>query len=261
MIKWVLAILFLVIRFSAFSEETPNEFHHPLQEWQNEALLHFSYGNTHLLFHEPWQALEQFQRANSLLDKSDSSSCPIGFLITFGQVIAYDCLGFHDRCKQAIGSLFLNINEYDDEDDLSSEEDECSQIASEESKDALQFLQNLAILAPSCEVRELLFSLIEDMAEELLPAFQFADRLPFGGDLSFSSAQDDYSVDLCKRKSFWKKFRKWCAEVRDWLQDVAKIIKGAKDVKEAYNEWKKSNQYNGMGYQEYKNYYNQMRKR
>ena len=261
MIKWMLATLLLIIGLPVFSEETSNEFHHPLQEWQNEALVHFSYGNTHLLLHEPWKALEQFQRANSLLDKSDGSSCPIGFLITFGQVIAYDCLGFHDQCKQAVGSLFLNINEYNDEDDPLYEEDECSQTTCEESKIALQFLQNLAILAPSSEVRELLFSLIEDMAEELLPAFQFADPLPLGGDLSFSSAQDDYSTDLCKRKSFWKKFRKWCAEVRDWLQDVVKIIKGAKDVKDAYEQWKKSNQYNGMSYEGFRNYHNKTHKR
>jgi hypothetical protein len=219
--------------------------------------LHLSYGNSHLLLYEPWQALEQFQRANSLLDKSDNSSCPIGFLITFGQVIAYDCLGFHDQCKQAVGSLFLNINEYDDGDDLRSEENECGQTACEDSKIALQFLQNLAMLAPSSEIREFLFSLIEGMAEELLPAFQFADQLPLGGDLSFSSAEDDYLINLCKHKSFWKKFRKWCAEVRDWLQDVIKIIKGAKDIREAYDQWKKSNQYNGMNYDDFRNYYNQ----
>jgi hypothetical protein len=171
MIKWMLVALFFIVGLPIFSEETSNKFHHPLQEWQNEVLLHFGYGNTHLLLHEPWQALDQFQRANSLLDKSNSSSCPIGFLITFGQVIAYDCLGFHDQCRQAIGSLFLNINEYDDGDDLHSEEDESSQTACEESKIALQFLKNLAVLAPSSEVRELLFSLIEYMAEELLPAF------------------------------------------------------------------------------------------
>ncbi len=88
MIKWALTVLFFIIGFPIFSEEIPNEFHHPLQEWQNEALLHFGYGNAHLLLDEPWQALEQFQKANLLLDKSDSSSYPIGFLITFGQVIA-----------------------------------------------------------------------------------------------------------------------------------------------------------------------------
>ena len=248
----MISALLFITGLPIFSEETSNEFHYPLQEWQNEALLYFSYGNVHLLSHEPWKALEQFQRANSLLDKSDSSSCPIGFLITFGQVIAYDCLGFHDQCKQAIGSLFLNFNEYDDGDDLPSEKDECSQTTYEESKVALQFLQNLAILAPSSEIRELLFSLIEDMAEELLPAFQFADPLPLGGDLLFSSAQDDYSIEFCKHKSFWKKFTKWCLEVKDWIDTVLKIIKGANDIKEAYNKWKKSSQYNGMSYDEFR---------
>ncbi len=172
-------------------------------------------------------------------------------------------MGFRDQCKQAVGSLFLSINQYDDEDedDLSAEDDEWGLTINEESKVAIQLLQNLATLAPSPEIRELLFSLIDAVAEELLPAFQFADQSMLDDDLSFNNAQDDYSIDLCKRKSLWKRFRKWCSELRDWLQDAVKIFKAAKDIKETYEEWKKSNQYNGTSYEEFKKYHNQIQKK
>lgn len=254
MMKWLLSAMLLVIGYPIFSDE----FQHPLQDWQNESLLHYGYGNAHLVSNEPWQALEHFQKAASCLVKSDSSSCPIGFLITFSQVIAYDCLGFHDQCKQAMGSLFLTINEYDEEEDRSPESNEPMRANNEESKIAVEFLQHLATIAPSPAVRELLFSLTEDMAEELLPTFEFADQ-PLLGNLQFGFdySQNHYSVDFCKHKSFWKKFRGWCAEIADWINDAVRIFKGAKDIKETYNQWKKENQQNNLDFEQFKSYYNQ----
>jgi hypothetical protein len=145
MIKWVLTVMLLIIGFPTFSDE----FQHSLQDWQTEALLHLGYGNAHLLSHKPWQALEHFQKAMSLLDESDDSSCLIGFLITFSQVIAYDFLGFRDQCKQSIGSLFLAINAYDNGEDVLFENNEPMAEKNGGDKIAIQFLQALAILTPS----------------------------------------------------------------------------------------------------------------
>ena len=173
--KWVLAALLVTVEISSFSEESSNDSYCSLQKWQEEALLHCGYGNAHLLLNEPRQALEQFQRASSLLDKSDGSFCPIRFLVTFNQIVAYDCLGLHDQCKQAVGSLFLGVHEWDDGDDSVPEENEGSQTEDKASEFIIHFLRSLASFAPSPDVRGLLFSITDDVAEELLPAFQLAD--------------------------------------------------------------------------------------
>lgn len=148
------------------------EFEPTLKEWQSESLTYLGNGNAHLLAHEPWQALENFQKASALLDPTDNSSFVIGFLISFGQAIAYDCLGFHGKCKEAIGSLFLAISGYDDEE--SPETGLNTDSNSHEYESSVQFLRNLAVIAPSLEVRELLLSLIDDMESESLPSFEFA---------------------------------------------------------------------------------------
>ncbi len=208
-----------------------------------------------MLSHEPLRALEDFQWANAHLDTSDASSNPIGFLITFSEVIAYDCLGFHDRCKRAIGSLFITINENDESDVTIFEDQQPVNEKNDDTKLAIQFLQKIVYLAPSTEVRELLLSLVEDMAEELLPAFKFADQTFLENELSsFDYGQDQFSIDNCK--SFWKRFRKWCREVGGWLHDVYMICKGINDVKKAYEEWKRNNNEYDVSYDEFKRNYN-----
>jgi tetratricopeptide (TPR) repeat protein len=256
MIRWVLAMMLVVTNGSIFAEESQ----HHLQDWQDEALSHIADGNAHLFSGNTWQALEHFQKASSYIDKSDTSAGPIGFFVVFGQVIAYDRLGFHDLCKQSIGSLFLTINEHDEEDDLLAENDKQVNEKDEDPTMALRFLQNLVLLAPSDKVRELLFSIVDDMADELLPPFKFADR-PLLEDLQFSfdNGRGDFFIDLCKHKSFWKKFKKWWREAREWLEEIAKLFKAANDVKEAYNKWKKEDSQNDLSYDEFKHYYNHHR--
>lgn len=134
-------------------------------------------------------------------------------MITFSQVIAYDCLGFHDQCKQAVGSLFITINEKNETEDALSADQQSANEKNEDTEFAIQFLQNLVVLAPSTDVRTLLLSLVEDIAEEMLPAFEFADQSLLGNQLNFDYSQGQFSIDFCKHKSFWKKFRKWCKEL------------------------------------------------
>lgn len=252
MIRWIFALLLLVVKYPGFAEE---DLHYHLQDWQNKALSHLAQGNMHLLAHEPWRTLEDLQWANACLDTSDTSSSPIGFLITFSQVIAYDCLGFHDQCKQAIGSLFITINENGEDNGTASEDQSFANEKNEDTEFAIQFLQKLVVLAPSTEVRALLLSLVEDIAKEMLPAFEFADQSLLENQLIFSYSQDQFSIDFCKHKSFWKKFRKWCKDVGEWLHDVYLICKGINEVKKAYEESKKNNNEYDVSYDEFKKYY------
>jgi hypothetical protein len=69
MLRVVLAIIFLGIWLPSFSEEARDD----LKEWQSESLNHFIYGSAHLLSHEPWRALKDFQTAIEYLNRSDRS--------------------------------------------------------------------------------------------------------------------------------------------------------------------------------------------
>lgn len=238
MLKGLFISLCLMLGVPCFSAE----FQHDLKEWQSECLLHLGYGNAGLLLDEPLYALEEFQKATTLLDTSDNSSSIISFLISFGQAIAFDCLGLKEHCRESIGSLFLAINEYDEEEEL-TDIDEQSIPNFVENKAAIEFLRDLVSVAPSPEIRELLFSFIEDMAEELLPTFEFAEQ-PFFEKTNWKvdDGKDGVHIQQCKKKSWWKKFRKWCSEAAAWVHDVVKIAKGAKEVKDVYEDWKKKNE-------------------
>jgi hypothetical protein len=237
-----------VLGYSAVAEESENG----LLEWECETLFHIANGSGHLVSQEPWEALESFDKAKSVLDKACEPHHPINSLITFNKIIAYDCLGFDEQCRQSIGSLFLAINENDNE----QETDGTISLGeeSENSKIAILFLQNLAILAPSSQVREFLFSLIEDMADQLLPAFEFAEPqfLEYES-FEFDGYQNQFSYNQCK--SLWKRIRKWTIEFADWIADLCKVCKGINDIKKAYKEWKKEGEHN-LSYEEFKHYYN-----
>jgi hypothetical protein len=227
-------LLLLRIGFLCFAEERD------LKEWQLESLQYFANGSANLLAHKPWRALEDFQRSNALLDKTDKSTSVISFLISFGQAIAFDSLGFREECKEAIGSLFLIINEYnleDGQDSGDNSEDDFSD--SKENEEAVQFLHNLAAISPSSDVRELLLSLVNEIAEELLPAFKMAESLGTA-EWDFDYAKDDRPFMQCK--SWKKKLKKWWHEVAEWVKDAVTILKGIEEAKKTYDKWKNSNQ-------------------
>jgi hypothetical protein len=244
MLRLILTTLFLGIWLPCFSEE----FRNNLKEWQGESLKHMSDGSINLLSNEPWRALRDFQRAEALLDRSDRASSAIGFLISFGQVIAYDALGFREQCKQSIGSLFLTFNEYNKEEDRNAEDGTNKNfLVPDEYEESVEFLRNLAAVAPSSDVRELLFSFVDQIAEELLPAFKFSGALFFGeAAWDFDYGKNDVSIMQCK--SWWKKFKKWCREVGELLGILNKGYKDAKGIKNTYDEWKKNQNYTNPNY-------------
>ena len=105
-----LIFVFLFLHSLVFSVDSQ----HWLQDWQNSALSELGYGNACLLSQEPSLAVEHFHKALSCLDPLDDSSVPISFFIFFSEAIAYDCLGLQGQVKQATGSLFLIINQFDE---------------------------------------------------------------------------------------------------------------------------------------------------
>lgn len=246
MIKWILALI--IMNSSIFAGEYDSD----LVDCENEALFHIANGNDHLFMQEPLRALEEFENAKSVLDRTGDFQHPINFLITFSKIIAYDCLGSESQCRESVGSLFLRINENNDEREeynIQSEEE------NEKSKMIISFLRNLAVLSPSSQVRELLFSLIEDMENQLLPTFEFAQSSFLENEgFSFNKNQNQFSLDQCK--SLWNRLRKWTTEFADWVYNLYKVCRGINDIKKAYNEWKKESSHN-LSYEEFRQYYNQ----
>jgi hypothetical protein len=248
MIKWICSLILVVIGYFAVAEEP----HHEMLDWECEALFHTANGNYHLISQQPWNALEDFHKAKSILDKTGNFDHPINYLITFSEIIAYDCLGFDEQCRQSIGSLFLSMNE--DSEEGWAENGSPTEKENEDSKVAIFFLQNLAILAPSDQVREFLFSFIEDMADQVLPAFEFAETRSLNYEtFEFVYGPDQFSPEQCK--SFWKKLKKWTREFIDWAQDIYKAIKTIGDAKKAYQELKKEKDFK-LSYDEFNRYHN-----
>lgn len=200
MIKKMFVALFFVAGLPLVAEEMSSESDSVLQECQDQSLLYFSQGYVALLTQQPREALEQFQQASDLCDTSDSSCLPLQFLVRFGQVVAYDCLGCRDECAQALNALSINFDASNEEDGSLLEEVEPYPTTDADSADVLAFLHSIAICAPSFEVRQILFSLIQDIAKEMEPAFQFTKAQPLDGDVLLSRVQDEYSIKLCRHK-------------------------------------------------------------
>lgn len=230
MLRWLASTLFIGITLVCFSEES----HLELKAWQLESLQYFGNGTAKILSHEPWRALEDFQRASSILDKTDPSWSIISFLIFFGQAIAYDSLGFREHCNQSLGSLLLAMNEYDDEN-LEDSLNENS-LPSNESEEAIEFLQRLVYFAPSSEVRNLLCSLVEEIADNALPAFRLSGPSSYGMDWDFDYGVSGIAIEPCK--SWWSKWKKWAKEVLLFLGIVHEGYKKINDILEEHERGK-----------------------
>ena len=103
-------------------------------------------------------------------------------------------------------------------------------------------------------MREFLFSFIEDMAHQLLPAFEFADSPALDYQtFEFDYSQNQFSPEQCK--SFWKRLKKWTVQFKDWVHDLYLICKGVNDIKKAYQAWQKENDHH-VSYDEFKRHYN-----
>lgn len=167
MFKFIIAVLLLGQSVHCLSEEYDQD----LKEWQQDNLVYYvGCANVDLFMNDPESALENFQIASTLLDPSDDPSC-MGFWISFGQVIAYDMLGLEDECNRSIGSLFLLINDFSEQEDTSSESELEIDIDRETDKIIIDSLRELATLAPCLQVRKLLLSIVDDLADEVLSSF------------------------------------------------------------------------------------------
>lgn len=135
-------------------------------EWGEDRLVYVytGVGCGYLLTEQPQEGLKHLLTAESLIDPSDEEAPVYRFFVSFGQIVAYDCLGQRDLCLQALGKMFLTLHDEESEDD---DEDEDGDSVPEAAA-FVETFRKLAQLAPSPDVKAVLLSVVDDMAQELL---------------------------------------------------------------------------------------------
>lgn len=150
MLRAILMAIFLGTGCVGFSEQLLPQ---ALLQSQGDSLVYWGRGYANLLGNEPLRALENFRKSTAALNRPDDWAGAVSFMISFGEIVAYDMLGSRAECKQALGSLLLAASEDDEEDDE-------EEIADDE--EGVEILLALANLAPSPDIRKLLFALLEE---------------------------------------------------------------------------------------------------
>lgn len=227
----MIAVLLAFVN-NCFSVESASTAQNNESHQESLAVIYIGCGNGNLLYQDYSSALEDFQRASSVLDKCDCHCPELDFLIAFGRVIAYDNLGLEDKCYATMTSLLRIFNEEKNaDDDFGSNglEDESSEYYEE----AGELLRKLAGLASS-SVRNFLLSFVDEMSEELLPSFKVSDAVPLS-QLSWKyNNRNTATVDLCK-SSFWKKVGKTAKGVYKAMMKTKQVIDFLKELKETFD--------------------------
>jgi hypothetical protein len=163
MLRSMLVAVLLVMGVPCFSLELPQ----PPEGATLDETLAFSYVRcaNDCLFHEQYErAIDAFKNALLASDQSKISAEILQFWSLIGKIIAYDCMGMRNWCLQSIGELTLLThahfeNDTDDADVVSDEG------LSPEEVQQVELIRKLVSLAPSSDVRNLLFSLVKEMAD------------------------------------------------------------------------------------------------
>jgi hypothetical protein len=228
-------LLLLIVCLGCALPSYTDEHTQVVQETQEESLFYLGHGNASLLAHEPWQALEFFQKATVSLNASDCSSCVVQFLISFGQAVAFDTLGFDEQCRQSLGALLLAINDYETRNSDEEVDDIVVPLLDSEYAEAIDSLRALANMAASPDVRELLCAFVDEMSEELLPPFAIA-KWPMSGTAEWTFDYDNEpSIQQCR--SFWRKVKRFLREASEVLYYIAKGYKHIKEIKDTHKNW------------------------
>lgn len=156
MLKYLTATILTGITTLGFSDETFETFQ---KDSPNPLYQSLAWGDAYLLEHDFEQALQVFEDALTFLKNTDIHSAEMQFLIRLGLAIAYDNLGLRAQCEQALGSLFIILAEFDDEDD-EDEEFEPTDSLSPEDKDSVEFMRRLADSARSPDIKKFLHKLL-----------------------------------------------------------------------------------------------------
>jgi hypothetical protein len=153
MIKFmVAAMVFLGMGAPCFSElKAKIEF-----EGEDAPWAYIGLGNGCVLLKDFSGAVEHFGKATALLNASEALGSEGRFLICFGEAIAHDCLGHRHEAEAAINALILMAEK--------TGEGGGEEALSEEDRVLLRTMKEMAMMAPSDDIRSFLVELV--MLEE-----------------------------------------------------------------------------------------------
>jgi hypothetical protein len=163
MFKFVVtAVLFVGTSYSCFSRDIPKNVELPFGIVASPAVVYAGCGNIHLLLGDFEFALEDFRKASLYLEYCESPEIS-EFMILFGQIVAYDNLNQRDKCEQALGSLLLSMQNFDDEEEYDDDGAEIDIDFERMYAESIKMMKRLAVLASSDDVREFLLSIVDEM--------------------------------------------------------------------------------------------------
>lgn len=205
--KLLVLSLFLSLGLYSQAETTSAGLIEDSDPLEHLALDCIGRGDAFLVFHQYTEALAEFNRVMPLLEDLGDKSDVIGFLASFGKIIAYDNLGMVKECKEAMGDLLFIVIDEDNVDEIDDESISEDLRSSKSNSDSLVFLRNLASLAQTKTVRALLDRLIDQMIDEISPPVSI---VPQGGgspfEWKYAQACDNYYTIF--KVTFWKKIKR-----------------------------------------------------
>jgi len=235
-------LIFVSVGMTCFSEDTFTDY----QRWGSESLECLGKGTNLLLSNEPMAALEYFQKGHNLAAQSQSDSDVLDFYLYFSEAVVLDIFGLKEQCMQSIASMLHTIEAIDNEDEEEYDWESDREVDFEKmqkSEDLIQNMSSLAAMAPSSEVRAALFSVIQQIGDEMLPLFQFADPvyLQEAAWNFYDSNNNEFSFELCKKhKKKKSRLERYEEKVGIWFDKCVKWIKRAKEIKEIYDAFMNS---------------------
>ena len=186
---------------AALSQESECSTKPNAADYETLAMFTANQGMAQLLLHNYSFALDELQRAEALLERSNEASPETEFLIRFGQAVAFDNLGNQAQANRMIELMNQKFQECEPSDDLQMNTD----IAEE--MQAVDLMQQIALLAPSDDVKARLLSFFESAHCEMI--------------CCHANNHSDYEAN--KHSSHvWKKVKKICKEIL--IRAIAKYV-------------------------------------
>lgn len=162
---------------------------------------HVGQGINSLLLKDHKQALYEFKAAMSVIREELNPFPEIEFMLRFGEIVAYDNLGCRSELEQALGRLFIIINNTEEDEEGGDSESSLHDVYNQCNL-AIRILKKMADLSPSLDVRSSLLLIIDEMSETIQPEFKCAGSLPFNGSWHYQYENKLETVEFCKKLFF-----------------------------------------------------------
>ena len=188
---------------------------------QQRALLYLSCGYSNLVSQKYSDAFEDYQRARDILQNSDNPG--LQFLVSFGMTVTCDNLHLTSATRECLAGIKELLDAGDEsEDDMFG--------MSQNEYEVAKHLAQLALLAPSPVVREALESVVSEVfAPSCTSQTSLSKTRP-----SFLSPKTAIAAMPCR--SFWKTLKKIKNSIVDAWNELFKIYKDIKEIREDFKE-------------------------